>query len=605
MEEPRLHPLPVIAYDSLGCSGVDFDDSNELTELLDPIVMRARTRVGSTLGEKWRLDVLLGVGGMAAVYAATHRYGSRAAVKVLHPEWATDAEVRSRFMREGAVANAVGHDGVVKILDDDTAEDGSLFLVTELLDGETLEERRVRFGGRLSEDEVLAVADQLLDVLVAAHAKGVVHRDLKPENVFLTRAGQVKVLDFGIARLRELSRANTATKVGTSMGTPAYMPPEQARGLWDEVDGRSDLWAVGATMFHLLSGQIIHEARTTNEQLLKAMTKAAPPFASIVSGVAPSVAHVLDRALEFERERRWPDAQRMQEAVRSAYHDRFGEPISTAPRLVVPDAVRNRTLPSVGQSAPPHGGLLTAKVLSERRLQALPVITAREPVAGSRNSAASMSRRQLARAWAATVWRRRLPWTDAAIAFGAAAAAAGAVFFAVPLVATKEPRERVATPASSAPIRLTVDAALTTAEPETVSFDSLPTSKPSATAPPPAPTVTTSPKSGPSVDADSRTLPILLPSEAAFRTAIGSTLPSARACERPTDPAARATLTFVSDGTVRSIEVALLDRGSSNVDDYLESAARLRPCIRAALIKTRVPPFSQPTFATAVTVRPN
>src|SRR5271154_4956088 len=115
----------------------------------DPLVARARERVGTTLRDKWRLDVLLGVGGMAAVYAATHRNGSRAAVKILHPGMSTNAFVRERFMWEGYAANAVGHEGAVKVIDDDEAEDGSLFLVTELLDGETLEERRVRMGGRL------------------------------------------------------------------------------------------------------------------------------------------------------------------------------------------------------------------------------------------------------------------------------------------------------------------------------------------------------------------------------------------------------------------------------------------------------------------------
>jgi len=180
----------------------------------DPLVARAQARVGSTLRDKWRLDVLLGVGGMAAVYAATHRNGSRVAVKILHPGMSTNAFVRERFMWEGYAANAVGHEGAVKVIDDDEAEDGSLFLVTELLDGETLEERRMRSGGRLTQQEVLLVIDQVLGVLVAAHAKGIVHRDLKPENVFLTRAGQIKVLDFGLARLRELSTSTNLTQGG-------------------------------------------------------------------------------------------------------------------------------------------------------------------------------------------------------------------------------------------------------------------------------------------------------------------------------------------------------------------------------------------------------
>ncbi|HEX8789823.1 MAG TPA: serine/threonine-protein kinase [Polyangiaceae bacterium] len=330
------------------------DDDQVVTELLDPLAERARARVGQLVKGKWRLDVLLGVGGMAVVYAATHRNGSRVALKMLHPELSLNSEVRSRFLREGYLANAVGHDGAVRVIDDDTAEDGSLFLVTELLDGETLEERRVRFGGQLSEDEVLSLTEQLLDVLAAAHAKGIVHRDIKPENVFLTRAGVVKILDFGIARLRELSSASTATRSGASMGTPAYMPPEQARGLWDQVDARSDLWSVGATMFHLLSGKMLHEGRTPNEVLLEAMTKPAPSIVTVAPKVTPAVARLVDKALAFERENRWRDAGRMQEALRRAYVDRYGAQISTAPKLTVPTSVPNRTLPNVETSLLPR-----------------------------------------------------------------------------------------------------------------------------------------------------------------------------------------------------------------------------------------------------------
>jgi serine/threonine protein kinase len=128
------------------------DDSEAVTQFLDPMLLRARARVGTVLREKWRLDALLGFGGMAAVYSATHRNGSRVAVKILHPELSINAQVKTRFLREGYVANSVGHDGAVRVTDDDTADDGSAFLVMDLLDGETLEDRRMRFGGRLSED---------------------------------------------------------------------------------------------------------------------------------------------------------------------------------------------------------------------------------------------------------------------------------------------------------------------------------------------------------------------------------------------------------------------------------------------------------------------
>ena len=321
------------------------------TEAIDPVLMRAKSRVGCTLRGKWHLDVLLGVGGMAAVYAATHRNGTRAAIKVLHPELGLHADVRSRFFREGRVANTVDHDGAVKVLDEDE-DGGSLYLVMELLDGESLDARAARSEGKLPVDEVLAAADQLLDVLTAAHNKGVVHRDLKPENVFLTREGKVMVLDFGIARLRELSTQSNATRDGSTMGTPAYMAPEQARGLWDEVDARVDLWAVGATMFSLITGRPVHEGRTSNEILVAAVTQKAPALASLVPEIPKPVAALVDKALAFEKADRWPDATAMQDALRRAYHALSGAPISTHPKLFVPVSVPNRTLPSAGVDPP-------------------------------------------------------------------------------------------------------------------------------------------------------------------------------------------------------------------------------------------------------------
>jgi serine/threonine protein kinase len=309
-----------------------------------PLASVSRSRVGTTLRGKWHLDALLGVGGMAAVYAATHRNGRRAALKVLHREASLDDECRARFLREGRVANAVGHEGAVKVLDDDVTDDGQVFLILELLEGESLEERCVRLGGRLPETEVLWMADQLLDVMAAAHARGIVHRDIKPDNLFLTTSGDLKVLDFGIARLREWSTARRATQEGGTMGTPAFMAPEQARGLWDEVDVQSDLFAVGATMFALISGHTVHHGRTPNEEMLSAMTTPVPPLSSVVPNVAGSVARAVDVALAFDKAQRWRDARSMQEAVRSAYADRTGKRISMAPRPIVPESPTNGML---------------------------------------------------------------------------------------------------------------------------------------------------------------------------------------------------------------------------------------------------------------------
>lgn len=301
--------------------------------LRDDLLERAKARVGIVLDGKWRLDSVLGIGGMATVYAATHRNQKRVAIKMLHPEVSIDQQVTTRFTREGYLANTVGHPGTVSVLDDDVTADGSAFLVMELLEGQTLDSMWEK-SGTLPVGEVLLLADQLLDVLIAAHAKGILHRDLKPENLFLTTEGQLKVLDFGIARLRELTAGQTAgsTRSGSLLGTPAFMAPEQARGRSQDVDERTDLWAVGATMYTLLSGKFVHEAETINEQLIQTATKPAEPIARVCPGLHESVARIVDRALAYERGGRWPNARAFQQAVREAIPLVPGGPTLTRPR---------------------------------------------------------------------------------------------------------------------------------------------------------------------------------------------------------------------------------------------------------------------------------
>lgn len=283
----------------------------------DPVVLKALARRGEVLRSKWRIDSLIGVGGMASVFAATHRNGNRVAIKMLHPHLSADTVVRDRFLREGYVANAVGHVGSVRVLDDDTTDDGAVFLVMELLDGQTLGAMWEAAGRRLDVAHVLWSTDGLLDVLAAAHEKGIVHRDVKPENVFVTVDGVVKVLDFGIARLRDFSSAATATRAGSMLGTPAFMPPEQALGRMDDVDGRSDLWAVGATMFSLLTGRLVHLGETANELLVAAATRQAPQILLVMPELPLDLAMIIDAALAYDKANRWPDARSMQEALRA------------------------------------------------------------------------------------------------------------------------------------------------------------------------------------------------------------------------------------------------------------------------------------------------
>src|SRR6185312_1235528 len=274
-------------------------------------------RVGTVLRDKWILGRVIGSGGTATVYEGTHRTnGKRVAVKVLHSYLASSHDVVARFVREGYIANKVGHPGAVAILDDYVGPDGAPYLVMERLDGEALPKLVERQREGLDPAQVLAIADGVLDVLVAAHAQGIVHRDIKPDNVFLTSAGDVKVLDFGIARVLQMTSGVTVD--GSALGTPQYMPPEQARGRWTDVDAQSDVWAVGATMFRLLTGRSPREAATTAELLMKAMTERMPRIADVAPWIADEVARVVDRATEPDKGDRWPDAKTMQRELREA-----------------------------------------------------------------------------------------------------------------------------------------------------------------------------------------------------------------------------------------------------------------------------------------------
>jgi serine/threonine-protein kinase len=274
----------------------------------------AQQRVGTTLRGKWRLERLLGVGGMAAVYVGVHSIGQRQAIKILHPDIARSPEQRARFEREAHAVNRLKHPGAVEIRDIDVTEDGAPFLVMELLEGESLAERAARLGA-IEEGELLRLMDELLDVLAAAHAQGIIHRDVKLDNLFVQRDGRLKVLDFGIARMRSGKEGDVHTRTGAALGTVPYMAPEQIKGV--DVDARVDLFAVGATMFRLIARRRVHEAETEPMLLIKMATEPAPKLATVAPGAPEGLCLVVDRALQFQREQRYPDALTMQRDVQA------------------------------------------------------------------------------------------------------------------------------------------------------------------------------------------------------------------------------------------------------------------------------------------------
>jgi serine/threonine-protein kinase len=286
--------------------------------------------VGQTLSAKWHVVRLIGRGGMSAVYEAKDRIGNAVAIKVLNGAFARQSRARERFLREGLVANRVGHPDTVHVLDSQQTPGGRLLLVMELLHGQTLRKRCEAAGGRLELQELLPIADRVLAVLAAAHAQGIFHRDIKPDNIFLTADGGVKVLDFGVAAVRdEASQDASITQSGTTLGTPAFMAPEQARGRQAQVDGRTDIWALGATLFFCLTGRRVHEgAVTANEALIFSATQRAPAISRFCPELANDVGKVIDRALAFAPDERWPSADAMREGLAAAAVRRADEAAS-------------------------------------------------------------------------------------------------------------------------------------------------------------------------------------------------------------------------------------------------------------------------------------
>lgn len=280
--------------------------------------VQAVSQIGKTVGDKYRLIRVLGVGGMGVVYEAQHLVTQRkVALKLLH-QWVAESSpaAATRFLREAQAAASIGHPALVDVFDAGQLEDGSLFLVFELLDGEDLENALT--DGELRAHDVVAIICDVLDGLAAAHARGFVHRDIKPANVFLSKnhAGerQVKLLDFGISKRDDASKTfSNITAHGSIVGTLEYMSPEQASA--QPVDNRSDLWAIGALFHRALAGRppFIGESQL---ELVKAILIAPIPSLGDVRPDLPvRLVQIVDRALIRDREKRWPTASAMREAL--------------------------------------------------------------------------------------------------------------------------------------------------------------------------------------------------------------------------------------------------------------------------------------------------
>src|SRR5262249_47753184 len=202
--------------------------------------------------------------------------GRPAAVKLLARNLSSDETAKARFVREARTAGALDHPNIATV-HDICEQDGELFIVMALYEGETLKRKLEK--GRLAVDEVLDILRQVLLGLEFAHGAGIVHRDIKPANVLVTKRGTVKILDFGLAKLLSDSQAQTMPQTGQAMGTVLYMPPEQLRG--QAVDSRSDLWALGALAHELLSGVPPFQADSSASTAVRILHDAPPSLRAI------------------------------------------------------------------------------------------------------------------------------------------------------------------------------------------------------------------------------------------------------------------------------------------------------------------------------------
>lgn len=293
----------------------------------------ASTLIGRTIEDKYRIDRLIGRGGMGAVYRAENtRIGKYVAIKILLKGYAKGSEGERRFLREARIAGSIGHPNICEVFDLGTLEDGAPYQVMELLEGGSLASR-IKLEGALPIDEVLDISEQVLSALAAAHGRGIVHRDLKPDNVFLHTpssgrhrghgaeaaggATQAKLLDFGVSKSLLGENTLSLTQTGVIVGTPYYLAPEQARG--DRgLDHRVDLWAMGVVMYEALTGALPFKADNYNALIVKILQTRPPLPTALRPRLHEPIEAIVMRALAHEPRDRFGSAEEMLAALRLA-----------------------------------------------------------------------------------------------------------------------------------------------------------------------------------------------------------------------------------------------------------------------------------------------
>jgi len=293
---------------------------------------------GQVVAGKYRLNQLLGTGGMATVWSATNVFTDRQfAIKFLNPNVAKTPEAAARFLKEAKASARINHPNIIDVLDVGQTEDATLFLVMELLTGVPLEVALRRQQPRMSLHEFCFVMVEVARALAAAHKSGVVHRDLKPSNIFVHKdksgAAVPKLLDFGVSKFLEDDQNHALTIAGTVLGSPFYMSPEQARGD-HRIDGRTDVFAFGAIMFEAMTGTRPYDGANFNQLIVTIATKPPKSIDEFAPDMPASMRAIVRACLEPDRDKRIASFEAVGDMLYNALPELEASPL----RLPAPNA---------------------------------------------------------------------------------------------------------------------------------------------------------------------------------------------------------------------------------------------------------------------------
>lgn len=328
--------------------------------------------IGKRLDGRYLLEEMIGSGGMANVYKAKDlKTEQTVAVKILREEFMDNEELVRRFKNESKAISILDHPHILKVYDV-SVTDKLQYIVMEYLDGITLKEYMKQRGGPLTWKETVHFAQQILEALDHAHRKGVVHRDVKPQNVMLLPSGQVKMMDFGIARI---SRAENHTQSDKAIGSVHYISPEQARG--DVTGATADIYSLGVMLYEMLSGQLPFESDNMVSVAIKQISDKARPLSEIAPNVPAALQEITERAMAKRPEDRYPSARAMLDDLEEfkknpSIRFEYQYLTDTQPERYINKVVKQTK--AGGRQQPPHGGPRKPAKKKKRRFPLVPIM---------------------------------------------------------------------------------------------------------------------------------------------------------------------------------------------------------------------------------------